>query len=297
MPNRADRRKPLQGAYRSARQEDQVIPDAPNGITVPIPPAGILPSTDISQPWYESGLLWGAFGLAVGIVLVVVAAMVRDLRCLLWAAWPLFCLSGWAACRGIERPRRRWLITVSLSIVIGVGLLWGHEKLSPHIGVPTIRPTEQFPLYSDGWTRVTPVLIDNNNDSPTYGVQVKITTVSFQRIPAREIVIEPDVNPDPVNIRMGDISVLADVAMFDFVDRNNQESVIIQFYELTPHQTRRLMVSTTSKVDSQARASFIQVSKKPPALSRRNDNNIAVEFVSPGDGTLKGVHMAMRRIE
>ena len=69
-PNRAGRRKPIQEVYRLAHQPEPV-----------------------SQPWYESGLLWGALGMAVAIVLVVVAAMVKDLRWLLGISWPFFGLS------------------------------------------------------------------------------------------------------------------------------------------------------------------------------------------------------------
>ena len=81
------------------------------------------------QPWYESGLLWGAFGTGIAIVLVVVAAMVKDLRWLLWISWPFSCLGIWAMCRNIAQTVRRRTATITCSVIVGAALLWGYISL------------------------------------------------------------------------------------------------------------------------------------------------------------------------
>jgi hypothetical protein len=70
------------------------------------------------NPWYESNLLWGSLGLTAAIVLTVAAAMVKDLRWVLWIAW----LCSWPTV---------WLITKNISsrngkiagVVFGVGIM------------------------------------------------------------------------------------------------------------------------------------------------------------------------------
>jgi hypothetical protein len=48
------------------------------------------------EPWYQSTLLWGCIGAFLAIVLTVVAAMMKDIRWLLFVAWPfaIFCRVG-----------------------------------------------------------------------------------------------------------------------------------------------------------------------------------------------------------
>src|ERR1035441_287140 len=84
---------------------------------VPVP--ADTPKVQSAVPWYESTALWGALGAAVAIVLVVVAAMVKDLRWLLIVAWPFFCLAGWAALRGVKRSIIKWPSIGFTSCLIG----------------------------------------------------------------------------------------------------------------------------------------------------------------------------------
>ena len=96
---------------------------------VPVP--ADTPKVQSAVPWYESTALWGALGAAVAIVLVVVAAMVKDLRWLLIVAWPFFCLAGWAALRGVKRSIIKWPSIGFTSCLIGCGLLWANSILRP----------------------------------------------------------------------------------------------------------------------------------------------------------------------
>jgi hypothetical protein len=100
------------------------------------------PNDDL--PWYESTTLWRALGAAVAIVLVVVAAMVKDLRSLLAVAWPFFCLAGWAALKGVKKWSIKWALVGATSCLLGLGLLWLHAILGPPIqdNVASAKPAQ-----------------------------------------------------------------------------------------------------------------------------------------------------------
>lgn len=113
----------------------------PNRAKWDLDKTAVLPSVDppstpkedppsIPPPFYESGLFWGAFTTAIAIVLVVVAARIKDLRWLLWLSWPFFCLGTWAACRYIRKASYKWVTMLLICVAIGIGLLWGYKKLS-----------------------------------------------------------------------------------------------------------------------------------------------------------------------
>jgi len=82
-------------------------------------------------PWYESNLLWGPVALGVSILLTVVAAMMHDLRWLLWLALPCFLFACWSVGKGRTRPWWRWtLLAVYLVLACG-GLYLISVRLRP----------------------------------------------------------------------------------------------------------------------------------------------------------------------
>jgi hypothetical protein len=108
-------------------------------ISSPITPSApikpLLPDIAATPPrWYErtleSTLLWGSLGTAIGIVLVVAAAMTKDLRGLLILAWPFFCLAAWAIVKG-SGVKRLARITVVASVIIGASLYGLNRLLAP----------------------------------------------------------------------------------------------------------------------------------------------------------------------
>lgn len=82
-----------------------------------------------SQLWYESTLLWGAFGIAIGIVLLVLGAVMRDQRWLLFPSWPFLGLTCWALFRRVKSGLwRLGLVTLS-SVVCAAGLYELYARL------------------------------------------------------------------------------------------------------------------------------------------------------------------------
>jgi hypothetical protein len=97
-------------------------------------PAVVSPSFEPStrsREWYESNMLWGSLGLFATILLAVAAATVKDLRWLLWIAWPCGSLFAWALTRSFLVGLRRWLTAFAGSLVVGFGLLWLNSALKP----------------------------------------------------------------------------------------------------------------------------------------------------------------------
>lgn len=130
-------------------------------------------------PWYEGTLLWGAIGLFGAIVLVVVAAVLRDLRWLLILAWPFGCLAAWAGFKQIRRTDLRWSLGIASYVVIAVGLFslntWlGHSKI-PDMANKEIKPIE--PMIT--WTTPAPI---------SYGTQL-----STDQLNARAFVDEKEI--------------------------------------------------------------------------------------------------------
>src|SRR5713226_9131687 len=87
-------------------------------------PASLTNPTGHYEPWYESSLLWGSVSLMVSVPLTVIAAIVKDLRWLLWLAFPFGCLAAWAFARPIETVRIRRAVVGLSSILIATGLWW-----------------------------------------------------------------------------------------------------------------------------------------------------------------------------
>ena len=89
------------------------------------------PVTPASPQWYEGAVLWGAFSFVAAIILSVIAATVKDMRFLLFLAWPFALLAAWAAFQGVSSPRtRRAFITIVSQLCAG-GLYWLYVVLTP----------------------------------------------------------------------------------------------------------------------------------------------------------------------
>ncbi len=131
--NRAERRKPLQEAYRLAhsREPNNVLQPPPTKAPdSPLSPRPV-PPTPTGEPFYESNLFWGAIGLFFGIVLTVIAAMQKDLRWLLIVAWPFGCIAVFACARAISSGATRWILVIVGCFLIGGGLWELHTILKP----------------------------------------------------------------------------------------------------------------------------------------------------------------------
>lgn len=89
------------------KQEAPARPDLPE-----------IPKTPLPQ----STLLWGSGSLFVTIVLTAVAGMTKDLRWLLWLAFPFGVLASWEFL-GYLAIGKRAVLTLVASIAVAVGLL------------------------------------------------------------------------------------------------------------------------------------------------------------------------------
>jgi hypothetical protein len=83
--------------------------------------------------WYDTNLFWGSIELFAALVLTAIAAKVKvkDLRWLLWFAWPLGCAAVFAVARDIRPKPQRWLVVVGGAILVGVTLASINVALRP----------------------------------------------------------------------------------------------------------------------------------------------------------------------
>jgi hypothetical protein len=86
----------------------------------------------VAPPWYQSTLLWGCIGAFLSIVLTVVAAMMKDIRWLLFLAWPFAVFAAWEFVRTwSSRTVVVLSVTCLATVVIGALLAWLHFVLPP----------------------------------------------------------------------------------------------------------------------------------------------------------------------
>jgi hypothetical protein len=118
-------------------------------------PENNLPPEHPTIPLWESTLLWGLFSFIVTVVLAVIAAMVKDLRWLLFVCIVPSGIFWWVLWGGLLKTKRNVLFGLS-EVATVIGLLWLYSFLSP-IGPLeiTIRPIERG--------RISTVIFDVTN--------------------------------------------------------------------------------------------------------------------------------------
>lgn len=101
--------------------------------------------------WYERGLFWGCATSALAIILVVVAATLKDLRWLLIFVFPLAGISSWVICKELRIRLLRWILFSILITGTGFGL-WKLYKLNSGTAVNVI-PPRPYDLSGDRKSR------------------------------------------------------------------------------------------------------------------------------------------------
>lgn len=114
------------------------------------------PLQDKETPWYESGVLWGAAGIVVSILLSVRENSTKDAKGWLIAAFLFALLSLSAICRPL-RPSRwkwRWILLVILAVASGAGLVSLHRASAASKPIAA-RPPANASSYSDSHSAVS----------------------------------------------------------------------------------------------------------------------------------------------
>lgn len=84
----------------------------------------------IKTPFWEKNLFWGPLGIVVGIVLMVLAVM-KDVRWLLFVAWPCLLLNLWVATCDISSQKRKVTVFLGLLFIFASGHWALHVWLAP----------------------------------------------------------------------------------------------------------------------------------------------------------------------
>jgi hypothetical protein len=89
--------------------------------------------TQVATPWYQSTLFWGCAGAFLAIVLTVLAAMMKDIRWLLFFAWPFATFAAWEFARAISNRRMIVVGATGLTAAVtGAMLGWLYLGLAPY---------------------------------------------------------------------------------------------------------------------------------------------------------------------
>jgi hypothetical protein len=80
----------------------------------------------------QSTLFWGCIGAVMAIVLMVIAAMMHDVRWVLAFAWPFAVFAAWEFARTcLDRKTAIWIATGIAAVVSGAFLGWLYFALAP----------------------------------------------------------------------------------------------------------------------------------------------------------------------
>lgn len=138
MANKHDKGKGGGNAHqRAMARSRQQTPESIAAAIMALPNRQVaeMPAV-VNQGWYQSTLFWGLVGIAIAIVLTVVAAMKKDIRWLLWFAWPFAGLAVWEFLTYFHFARkRRVMIAACATCVVAVALyslsVWLKPKPTP----------------------------------------------------------------------------------------------------------------------------------------------------------------------
>jgi len=110
------------------------------------------PLHESPEPSYEGNLFWGSAGACIGIVLAVVAAMVKDLGWLLWFAFPFGTVACWAFSRSIQSAKVRGVVKFGAPVLLACSLIWLNYALKPTAIADGI-PGEVIAIFTEPFYR------------------------------------------------------------------------------------------------------------------------------------------------
>lgn len=210
---------------------------------------------------------------------------------LLLVAWLLatFSLARWQPIVNQPLWMRLALIGLCSSAVAVAFLLLSAWMSTPRI---SIQPQVEIILHSGTWANKTTITIANNGYVPVYSVWVKIWTES-QGVASEDIAIQPtEDDPHAPLVRIENdgqiVEIRSDVIMFNFIDSQNREAVLVRFYQLAENKSRHLMVSGKAALKSSAFVKMLGFKPEPDKVLTQ-PKKAAFLFQVPESGTLKSL--------
>lgn len=92
----------------------------------------IMGKASRQTPWWQQSLFWGPFGILMAIILALaVVAILKDVRWLLFVAWPCLLVSLWVATQDIKSWRVRAICIVIVVVLAALGHYVFHSSLGP----------------------------------------------------------------------------------------------------------------------------------------------------------------------
>jgi hypothetical protein len=206
---------------RSSSIENRIL-----GIVTSILGAGIAAQQE--QPFYEKGSFWGCITTAISIILMVIAARLRDVRWLLFLALPFAVLAWFVACKPLKASRLHWRRVLSgfLTVATAAGLVvlylkLPHPEKSPVVVVtppaPTSTPSFMFVLGSPLGDNDSPrwvMLLRHYGSGPAYNCESVFSDLDRDNIAHTWLVDHPGYSFAPPSL-VGNSSAYSHLSELD----------------------------------------------------------------------------------
>jgi hypothetical protein len=96
-----------------------------------------VPTAPKADHWWNNTAFWGSSSFFVSIVLIVVAATLKDLRWLLWVALSFGCITIWVLAGNVSSKKWKFSLVTCGIILISAAMLWLYLILRPLTGALT----------------------------------------------------------------------------------------------------------------------------------------------------------------
>jgi hypothetical protein len=221
----------------------------------------------------------------------------KGANCPVYYFWIFFCVGAvlWGALFG-----GTWLY-----------VFYNHKKNPPFRSEPptiqstpkiSIHPSGVLNLHSGEWANHVSLTVMNDGDIPVYGVWVKIWTEN-DGVASEHIRIKPtedDPHAPIVAIENASqlVEVRSDALMWDFIDSQGHEAVLVRFYRLAPSEPRHLIVSSTAQKPTLAFTRVLEFKMEPDKVITQSDKKkIAFIVQVPESGTLKRLRFKTGKVK
>lgn len=156
----------------------------------------------------------------------------------------------------------------------------------------SVTPTS-LRLHTGDWSVKTSVRVSNRTDVELFSVFVKIA-VETGAINSESIQIEAGSQTTALQGVFGRRALSADLLIFDLIDANGHEAVLLRFHSIEARQTREFIVWGTSQIPSTAQVRVSSFSQQPDEVLEQ-PQKVAVPFRAPESGQLKGFRFLLLR--
>jgi len=238
----------------------------------------------LGNPWVSHGL---------GIVMALFGVLFIQFWLILAWGFFLYGVSRTDAIKSLTPPQRGLTLLI-IGSFIGVGMVFLAAQLSCKV---TISPDTQFLLNTSRGPNKTSLTITNQCEKSVYSVWIKIWT-ERKDITSGDILIdliESEKNKAAPKLRAGVGYIDTDVGILEGRDKHGHGAILVNFYQLSPKESRHLTIYGNRPIESSARAEFIHFKNEPDKVFEEDgkakiDRQTPEYFILEGHRFISGIN-------